>query len=87
MNTINAAFVCLEAIVLILALYLLLLIAYQNTGDKTTAVDALAIIMSSFAALVRVYRIRVLSPHGGNQDQTPSTRAVFALSGCFLTVS
>jgi hypothetical protein len=86
MDATTPPFLCLEAMALALALYLLLTVAFRGIGDTPSAADGLSITVAGFAALIGVYRISALFGLARYPEQAPSTRAVFTLSGFYLTL-
>ena len=86
MVTITPLFLCFEAMALVSAVYLLCTVAFRGMGDTPSTADGLSITVTAFAALIGVYRISVLFDLARYPELIPSTRAVFTLSGSYLTV-
>ena len=86
MTAVTMPFLCCEATALALALYLLSVVGFHGVNGTLAAVDALTLTVAGASAVVGVYRVLMLFSFMRSPDPTPSTRAVFALSGCYLTI-
>ena len=92
MDSKTLLYLCFEALALVLAIHLLITIAFQSgdisviSVDTPTAVDGLSVVVLVSAATIGLYRICVLFGLERVRDRTERMRAVFALCGCYLTI-